>query len=345
MLRVREYENIAASEEITTDTLTGILVDSSIDLDNIVFSVIVNRDSLKEYLKIFEKSTIALHTFKDDYFEVTSDFLLNKRMCNRFVHRLLFTHRDILNSPSRYSSIILDKSLDELIKNITGYDEELVGKIKQHLETIYKDKLKIYNLQNITRDIINIVKGIELCNNINIVSADVKKDQIFDIVEGFDVSLHAFLIMVVASINKPTSDVGVLSNVYESIKKYMNACDIKDVNININNYKQIVDSISNCGMVLERYSGSETKVLTNLTITEILFMLMEIFDMKKTNTLSELFMVSSSCKNARTEILKDILEKDVLNEIKLILPEHPDLIIINDTLKELTKEETNVEHN
>ena len=339
MLRVREYENNVATEENVTDTLTGILVDSAVDIDNIVFSVIVNRDSLKEYLKIFEKSTIALHTFKDDYFEVTSDFLLNKRMCNRFVHRLLFTHKDIINSPSSYSSIILGKSLDDLIANITGYDEKLVGKIKQHLETIYKDKLKIYNLQNITRDIINIVKGIELCNEISFVKVEVESDPLFDIVDGFDVSLHAFLIMVVNGLD--SKDNNFFSKLYQTIKSYFSSCDIKDININKDNYRQIIHSICNSSSLIEKYRSrnQKTRIKLMCIVTEILFICLEIFEQNKTNG------IGNEYKNIHIDIINDMKDNDILKVFLPFLNINRELFFIRQTLETIESKEENVERN
>lgn len=339
MLTIREYENTSV-EDKEVGKLTGIIIDNVIDINNIVFSVIVNRDSLKEYLKIFNfEDTVALYTFKDDYFEVTSDFILNKRMCNKFTHRLLFTNKDIQNTSSTYQNIILGKALDDLIFNVTNYDEILNDKIKHQIEINFKDKLKIYNLQNITRDIINIKSGIEIGFGLERVSVVEEKDQLFEIIEDFDISAHAYLIMVIGGINQPINEVGVLANVFETIRSYFNSCNIKDLNININNYKHIIESIGKSSTLIEKYNNSQTRSLLILTITEVLFMAMEVFELSKTNGLGERIAIDGSYKNTQVEILKDLIDTDVLKVFKIIIQQYDNLFLVNQALRTIESKE------
>ena len=346
MINVIEYELVG--DPIVVDSLfTALRIEKDSDINKLVFSIAVDKKCLTKYLDYFKEEIIGLTTSSGEYFEVLDDFLLNKRMCEKYTYRLLFNIKDVEKSPSDYSNIILDKTLDNLVMYIIGNDQEVNNEVIVYLNNMYNNSITVEELQNVSKDLILIRKGIELGKVIKpdeIVKED-NKDSIFEIVEDFDVSLHAFLIMVINNIKEPINEIGVLSNVFETVKSYFNSCNIKDVIINVNNYKHIIDSIGKHSMLIERYDNSQTRSLTILTIVEVLFMAMEVFELNKTNGLSEKISDGELYKNTQVEILKDLIETDVLKVFKLIIRHYDNLFLINQALTTIESREENAERN
>ena len=340
MINVIEYELIG--DPIVVDSLfTDLRIEKDSNINKLVFSIAVDKICLTKYLDYFKEEIIGLTTSSGEYFEVLDDFLLNKRMCEKYTYRLLFNIKDVEKSPSDYSNIILDKTLDNLVTYIIGNDKEVNNEVIAYLNNMYNNSITVEELQNVSKDLILIRKGIELGKIINPSKKEDSIEPLFDIVEGFDVSLHAFLIIVVNGLGSPIKDNNFFSKLYQTIKNYFNSCDIKDVNINKDNYRQIIHSICNSSSLIEKYRSrnQKTRIRLMCIVTEILLICLEIFEQNKTNG------IGNEYKNIHIDIVNDMKDNDILKVFLPFLNINRKLFFIRQTLETIESKEENVERN